>query len=119
VVKWVLSPEDRTTIRTIGREIAKNFASSGLGFVKLNDFVTNDALEIQVSHHCHHMGTTRMADSARWGVVDKHCKVFGVKNLYIAGSSVFPTGGGGNPTMPLVQLAVRLAEHLDKRENVN
>jgi choline dehydrogenase-like flavoprotein len=119
VVKWVLSPEDRTTIRTIGREIAKNFASSGLGFVKLNDFVTNDALEIQVSHHCHHMGTTRMADSARWGVVDKHCKVFGVKNLYIAGSSVFPTGGGGNPTMPLVQLAVRLAEHLGKSTSVN
>ncbi|MFZ4537055.1 FAD-dependent oxidoreductase [Propionivibrio sp.] len=119
VVKWVLSPEDKMTIRTIGREIAKNFASSGLGFVKLNDFVTNDSLEIQFSHHCHHMGTTRMASSSRWGVVDKNCKVFGVSNLYIAGSSVFSTGGGGNPTMPLVQLAVRLADHLLKNPGTN
>jgi choline dehydrogenase-like flavoprotein len=45
-------------------------------------------------------------------VVDGNCKMFGVRNLYVAGSSVFPTGGGGNPTMPLVQLALRLSDHL-------
>ena len=53
-----------------------------------------------------------MAKDASTGVVDENCKVFGVRNLYVAGSSVFPTGGGGNPTMPLIQLALRLSDHL-------
>lgn len=66
----------------------------------------------KVFPHAHHMGTTRMAASSQWGVVDSNCRVFGVSNLHVAGSSVFATGGGGNPTMPLVQLALRLADHL-------
>jgi len=53
-----------------------------------------------------------MAASPDWGVVDKNCRVFGVNNLYVTGSSVFATGGGGNPTMPLLQLTLRLADHL-------
>jgi len=61
------------------------------------------------------MGTTRMAADARHGVVDRDCKVFGTDNLYAAGSSIFATGGASNPTMPLLQFAVRLAEHLDAR----
>jgi choline dehydrogenase-like flavoprotein len=58
------------------------------------------------------MGGTRMADSAATGVVDSNCKVFGMANLYIGGSSVFPTGGHANPTYTIVQLALRLADHL-------
>jgi choline dehydrogenase-like flavoprotein len=50
-------------------------------------------------------------------VVDENCKVFGASNLYLAGSSVFSTGGGGNPTMPLIQLALRLADHLLKSKS--
>jgi choline dehydrogenase-like flavoprotein len=46
-------------------------------------------------------------------VVDENCKVFGTENLYVAGSSVFPTAGASNPTMPLLQLALRLADHLN------
>lgn len=60
----------------------------------------------------HHMGTTRMADSPTTGVVDRNCAVHGVPNLHIAGSSVFPTGGAANPTLTIVALALRLAEHL-------
>lgn len=60
----------------------------------------------------HHMGTTRMAASARDGVVDRNCRCFEVENLYIAGSSVFPTGGSANPTLTIVALAERLADHL-------
>ncbi|MCB0975608.1 MAG: GMC family oxidoreductase [Actinobacteria bacterium] len=62
----------------------------------------------------HHMGTTRMAGSAQDGVVDSDCKVFGLGNCWVAGSSVFPTGGFANPTLSIVALAVRLAEHLAK-----
>lgn len=60
----------------------------------------------------HHMGTTRMSDSASKGVVDADCKVHGIENLYITGSSVFPTGGHVNPTLTLVALAIRLGDHL-------
>jgi len=60
----------------------------------------------------HHMGTTRMSDSPRTGVVDRDCRVHGVHNLYIAGSAVFPSAGHANPTLTIVALALRLADHL-------
>jgi choline dehydrogenase-like flavoprotein len=60
----------------------------------------------------HHLGTTRMADNPAEGVVDRNCLVYGTENLYVAGSSVFPTGGAANPTFMIVALAHRLADHL-------
>jgi choline dehydrogenase-like flavoprotein len=60
----------------------------------------------------HHMGTTRMADDPAAGVVDADCRVHGVSNLFVAGSSVFTTGGIGAPTLTIVALALRLANHL-------
>jgi len=60
----------------------------------------------------HHMGTTRMAADPRRGVVDADCRVHSVDNLYVAGSSVFTTGGYANPTFTIVALALRLADHL-------
>jgi choline dehydrogenase-like flavoprotein len=62
------------------------------------------------SHHL--MGTTRMHNDPRQGVVDANCRVHGLSNVYVAGSSVFPTGGYANPTLTLVALALRLADHL-------
>jgi len=63
----------------------------------------------------HHMGTTRMSADPRHGVVDEDCRVHSVDNLYIAGSSVFTTGGYANPTFTLVALALRLADTLRDR----
>ena len=60
----------------------------------------------------HHMGTTRMHSNPSLGVVDPHCRVHGMENLHIAGSSVFPTGGHVNPTLTIVALALRLGERL-------
>jgi choline dehydrogenase-like flavoprotein len=60
----------------------------------------------------HHLGTTRMAEQPSEGVVDRNCLVHGTANLYVAGSSVFPTGGCANPTFEIVTLAHRLADHL-------
>ena len=60
----------------------------------------------------HHMGTTRMAADPRRGVVDADCRVHGTSNLYVGGSSVFATTGHRNPTYTLVQLALRLGDHL-------
>lgn len=60
----------------------------------------------------HHMGTTRMAGDPANGSVDVNCRVHGMENLYLAGSSVFPTGGCANPTFMIVTLAHRLVDHL-------
>ena len=61
---------------------------------------------------CHHMGGTRMHSDPRQGVVDADGRVHGTANLFVTGSSVFPTGGAANPTFTLVALSLRLAEHL-------
>ena len=60
----------------------------------------------------HQIGTTRMAESAADGVVDRNCRVFGTQNLYVAGASVLPTSSQANPTYTAITLAVRLAAHL-------
>ena len=64
----------------------------------------------------HHMGTTRMHSDPRQGVVDTDSRVHGMTNLYVAGSSVFPTAGYANPTLTLVALSLRLARHLARHE---
>jgi choline dehydrogenase-like flavoprotein len=60
----------------------------------------------------HHIGTTRMSSEPRNGVVDAHCRVHGIANLFVAGSSVFSTSGSSSPTLTIVALALRLAERL-------
>ena len=63
----------------------------------------------------HHMGTTRMGTDPRRSVVDRDSRVHGVANLYAAGSSVFATSGYANPTLTIVALALRLADHLGRQ----
>jgi choline dehydrogenase-like flavoprotein len=62
----------------------------------------------------HHMGTTRMSEDPKLGYVDKNCKVHGISNLFVIGSSVFSTGGHVNPTLTIVALALRLASKLEQ-----
>ena len=68
--------------------------------------------ETAVSGGARHMGTTRRHRDPRHGVVNEDCRVHGTTNLYVAGSSVFPTGGWAPPTLTVVALALRLADHL-------
>ena len=63
----------------------------------------------------HHIGTTRMSSDPARGVVDADCRVHSLSNLYVAGSSVFPTGGNDMPTLTILALAHRLADHLRTR----
>jgi choline dehydrogenase-like flavoprotein len=60
----------------------------------------------------HHMGTTRMQDDPTKGVVDANCRVHGMENLFVAGSSCFATSGAPNPTLTLIALTLRLSDHL-------
>ncbi|MEO0399910.1 MAG: GMC family oxidoreductase [Pseudomonadota bacterium] len=107
---WRITDTDRETILTLTTNLGKTLARAGIGRVRIFDDVLSH--EADLGLHSHQMGTTRMSASPRDGVVDRNCKVHGVDNLFIAGASVFPTGGGSNPTFTVVSLALRLGAHL-------
>jgi len=108
---WRLSEFDIRSISKSMRIIGEEFGHSGLGRVKM--FNSDESFwKKWISGGNHHMGTTRMSIDPKKGVVDKNCKIHGISNMYIAGSSVFPTGGSANPTLSIVALSLRLAEYI-------
>ena len=111
---WKRSPADRKTALVATRLFGEALIRHDLGRLRLRRWLADGAAwppDDQGSGK-HHIGGTRMAHSPAAGVVDADCKVFGVDNLYLGGSSVFPTGGHANPTFTIVQLALRLGDHL-------
>ena len=113
-LEWRLSAIDKRSMRRAHEIIAKELGRAGLGRLKiaLDDDDTTWPPSLQGGHH--HMGTTRMHVDAKRGVVNDHCQVHGISNLFIAGSSVFPTAGYANPTLTIVALALRLADHIKR-----
>lgn len=114
VLHWTKSEADLRTLRETGLQFGRWVAAENLGRVQLEPWVfgRDDYPKDDELGGYHHMGGTRMADSPRDGVVDADLKVFGVDNLYVCGSSVFPSGGHANPTLTIVQLALRLGDRL-------
>ena len=114
VVDWRISDAERRTARFFAAAIARDFERLGLGKVERPDWLDSNAplTEDQLAGNYHHIGTTRMSADPRDGVVDADCRVHGSENLFVAGASVFPTGGHANPTLTIVALSVRLADHL-------
>lgn len=100
-----------TSIRRTVELLAEALGQAGVG--RVYSLVHADTVqagswpEIWGGHH--HLGTTRMHDDPRRGVVNRDCRAHSIENLYLAGSSVFPTGGAANPTLTIVALSVRLA----------
>lgn len=109
-LEWRLTELDRFTIRRSSELVAQEFGRAGFGRVKLT--LPTDEPAWRVYGQWHHMGTTRMHDDPKQGVVDVNGRVYGISNFYVAGSSVFPTSGVANPTLTIVALALRLADHL-------
>jgi choline dehydrogenase-like flavoprotein len=110
---WRFTDLDKYSLRRSLEIVGEEVGRAGLGRLKLNDWVVSDDLSsFPGSESWHHMGTTRMSADPKTGVVDKNCRVHGVDNLFIAGSSVFPTGGIANPTLTIVALTLRLADHI-------
>jgi choline dehydrogenase-like flavoprotein len=107
---WRVSEQDMLSLRRTHELIGRAFGSAGLGRVQLG--IENPPSLDNVYTGYHHMGTTRMHDDPRQGVVDANCRVHSVDNLFVAGSSVFTTGGMANPTLTITALAIRLADHL-------
>ncbi len=100
------------TLKIIGTELGR----SNIGRIKLDLNEESNWPWGNMTPGLHHMGTTRMHRNKREGVVDDNCKIHGISNLYIAGSSVFPTFGHANPTLTISALALRLADHI--KENI-
>jgi choline dehydrogenase-like flavoprotein len=113
-LEWKLSNDDIRGIQKAQEIIDQTLQRAGLGHVVV---ASQEEINNRVIGGYHHMGTTRMGSSPRRGVVDTNCKVHGVHNLYVAGSSVFPTSGCSNPTLTIVALALRLADHLKRSVN--
>lgn len=112
---WRVSPIDKEGITKSHALIGRELGRARLGRFRLEMGEDEGLLLDGVTGGCHHMGTTRMSDSPRDGVVDKNSKIHGIDNVYVAGSSVFPTVGWANPTMTIVALTLRLADHLRSR----
>jgi len=113
-LNWQKQAIDRLTL-TQSIHIFNNWIlNNNIGRIQLQDWLINNSdypINDELAGN-HHMGGTRMASDARYGVVDSNCQVFGSSNLYVAGSSLFTTSGANNPTLPIVQLSLRLAEYL-------
>ena len=117
---WRLGELDHRTLRIGATALAMHIAEQGIGRARIRDWLLAEpprvpgVAEGEVGGW-HHMCTTRMADDPRHGVVDRDCRVHGLANLYLGGSSVFATAGHANPTYTIVQLALRLGDHLTGR----
>lgn len=111
-VRW--TELSRRTAARVPQVLATAFADAGIGDVR-----TPPEGELHIwgdtGHDTHHqMGATRMSVSPAGGVVDPDCRVHGLENLFVAGSSVFPVGGYANPTLTIVALSLRLADHIER-----
>jgi choline dehydrogenase-like flavoprotein len=112
-VDWRLSDLDLRTARRAIELAALEFGRLGFGRGRgdlLEDGTVWPADTMEAGKH--HCGTARMSADPKAGVVDTDCRVHGMSNLYVAGSAVFPTIGYANPTLTIVALALRLADHL-------
>ncbi len=111
-VKWRPSARDFDSIAASCRLLRDAFKASGAGEYRFDDAKLDDEVRKFTPIGGHHIGVTRMSRSPRDGVVDPNCRVHGTSNLYVASASVFPTSGFASPTLTIVALSVRLAEHL-------
>jgi choline dehydrogenase-like flavoprotein len=107
---WRLSSEDLENISVCRARLLRELANAGVQV--LQDQSRNDDWPERIRAGAHHCGTTRMHRAPAQGVVDEHCRAHGVQNVFVAGSSVFPTAGSAPPTLTIVALALKLSDHL-------
>lgn len=109
-IDWQLSPLDEQTYNQTTALFQTAVNNLG-GQVSFDSW---DEVKSQLIVNGHHIGTTRMSNDPTQGVIDSNLKVHSLDNLYVAGSSVFPSAGISNPTFTIITLSIRLADHLGK-----
>ena len=110
---WRIAPEDDVQMRRAMVVLGRALGAAGIARL----WVPGDASRFvwRQDPGGHHMGATRMGRDPAVSVVDATCRTHEVRNLYVAGCSVFTTGGDSNPTLTIVALAHRLADTLEPR----
>ncbi|MFW2831581.1 FAD-dependent oxidoreductase [Sphingomonas sp. ID0503] len=124
VLDWRTSALDVHSVAGLLAALDRALAASGKGRVEAASWLSDPAqqwvTDPLISAHpiggYHHIGTTRMSGNPRTGVTDGDGRVHGIGNLYVAGSSLFPTGGWANPTLTIVALALRTADTIARRQ---
>lgn len=114
-VDWQLMDEDQRGIVTADSLMKQELTRSGFGRLESEVTAGEDGWPPGMRGDQHHIGTTRMHRDPRHGVVDEHCRVHGVDNVYVASCSLFPTGGTFNPTLTILALTLRVADHVKQR----
>jgi len=111
---WQLTETDWNTATTALNTAAQEFGRINAGRVHISLEGNTQNWPPLITSSNHHMGGARMASDPKKGVVDKNCRVHSIENLYVAGSAVFPTSGFANPTLTIVALSLKLADHIQK-----
>lgn len=117
-LNWELTNLDKYSIRRIYQLLGQQIGIAGLGRVRLNEFLRDEndtSWPSDLNAGWHHMGTTRMSDNPKKGVVNANCQVHGISNLYVAGSGCYATSGAPNPTLTLVALSLRLSDFVKEK----
>jgi choline dehydrogenase-like flavoprotein len=109
---WRMKPIDKWSLGRSHEILSEHITSTGSGRLRIQADKDEDSWPTTLIGPCHHIGTTRMNRDPKFGVVNENCQVHGISNLFIAGSSVFPTSGSAAPTLTIVALALRLADHV-------
>jgi choline dehydrogenase-like flavoprotein len=113
-VDWRITELDLLSLEKSYELLSGELSRSGAGRLDFD----REKLTVKAKRHGivggHHIGTTRMSAEPGDGVVNPDCRVHGIGNLYVASASVFPTSGQANPTLTLLALTFRLAEHLGR-----
>lgn len=111
-IEWRVGESDIDSICSAYHLLRDGIRASGIAQLNFDDAQLRARIARAGPVAGHHIGTARMAASASRGVVDTNCAVFGLPNLYVASAAVFPTSSHANPTLTIVALAIRLANHL-------
>ncbi|MEK0450547.1 MAG: hypothetical protein RL088_2815 [Verrucomicrobiota bacterium] len=111
-VLWKTSDLDSHSVGECHRILAEEFERTGTGKVELPHTEAARIIRDESGVGSHHIGSTRMADDPRQGVVDRNARVHSVENLFIAAPSIFCTASFANPVLTTAAFAVRLGDHI-------
>jgi choline dehydrogenase-like flavoprotein len=106
-----ISDDDFARYRKTLTELGRQLLAARTGMLRILHSTREQWMSV-LDWGNHHMGTARMHDDPRHGVVDANCQMHGIHNLFVASSAVFPTYGASNPTLNMIALNLRLADHL-------
>jgi len=113
VLNWATTEDDLAAIRETAALFGGFVGAEGIGRLQIEDHGDDPFWGTTTAWH--QLGCMRMAESPTAGVVDPDCRLHGSQGVYVASGAVFPTGGRANPTLTIVALSIRLADHLKSR----